>query len=98
MVTMMRDPHCSGAAGGRPVRLDPLGVVLRGLIRGYQLLVSPMLGHSCRHLPTCSEYTAEAIARHGSMRGGWLGLRRVLRCHPWGTSGYDPVPEPPDSR
>jgi putative membrane protein insertion efficiency factor len=69
-----------------------VGAVLRGLIRGYQLVVSPILGPRCRHLPSCSEYTSEAIAVHGPVRGGWLGLRRILRCHPWGTSGYDPVP------
>ncbi len=69
-----------------------VGAVLRGLIRGYQLIVSPILGPRCRHLPSCSEYTSEAIAVHGPVRGGWLGLRRIVRCHPWGTSGYDPVP------
>lgn len=69
-----------------------VGAILRGLIRGYQLVVSPILGPRCRHLPSCSEYTAEAIAVHGPVRGGWLGLRRILRCNPWGTSGYDPVP------
>ena len=69
-----------------------VGAVLRGLVRGYQLIVSPILGPRCRHLPSCSEYTSEAIAVHGPVRGGWLGLRRIVRCHPWGTSGYDPVP------
>ena len=69
-----------------------VGAILRGLIRGYQLVVAPILGPRCRHLPSCSEYTSEAIAVHGPVRGGWLGLRRILRCNPWGTSGYDPVP------
>ena len=69
-----------------------IGGILRGLIRAYQLVISPMLGPSCRHLPTCSEYTSEALALHGPVRGGWLGLCRILRCHPWGSSGYDPVP------
>ena len=68
------------------------GRMLIALIRGYQLVLSPILGPRCRHLPTCSEYAAEAIARHGIVRGGWLALRRVVRCNPWGTSGYDPVP------
>ncbi len=68
------------------------GRVLIGMIRGYQLVLSPVLGPRCRHLPTCSQYTAEAIARHGAWRGGWLALRRIVRCNPWGTSGYDPVP------
>jgi putative membrane protein insertion efficiency factor len=69
-----------------------VGAVLRGLIRGYQLLIAPILGPRCRHLPSCSEYTSEAIAVHGPVRGGWMGFRRILRCNPWGTSGYDPVP------
>ncbi len=69
-----------------------LSAVLRGLIRGYQLFLSPLLPPSCRYLPSCSEYAAEAIARHGAWRGTWLALLRLLRCHPWGGSGYDPVP------
>lgn len=63
-----------------------------GLIRAYQRLLSPWLGRSCRYLPSCSEYAAEAIACHGLARGGWLTLRRLGRCHPWGGHGYDPVP------
>jgi putative membrane protein insertion efficiency factor len=70
-----------------------LSVVLRGLIRFYQLFISPALPPRCRYLPTCSDYAAEAISRHGAATGGWLALRRVLRCHPWGGSGYDPVPD-----
>lgn len=70
------------------------GAVLRGLIRGYQLFISPALPASCRYMPTCSHYTMEAIARHGALKGGWLGFLRICRCHPWGGSGYDPVPEP----
>lgn len=66
----------------------------RGLIRAYQLLVSPVIGPRCRHLPTCSDYAMEAISRFGVARGGWLALRRLIRCNPWGTSGYDPVPGP----
>jgi len=69
-----------------------VGGLLRALIRAYQLAVAPVLGPRCRHLPSCSEYTSEAIALHGPVRGGWLGLCRILRCNPWGTSGYDPVP------
>jgi putative membrane protein insertion efficiency factor len=69
-----------------------VNALLRGLIRAYQLLVSPLLPPSCRYLPSCSHYAAEAIAVHGSLRGSWLALRRLLRCHPWGGSGYDPVP------
>lgn len=76
-------------------RRGPAGLLLRGVIRAYQLLLSPVLPQSCRYLPSCSEYAAEAIARHGAMRGGGLALNRLLRCHPWGGSGYDPVPGEP---
>jgi uncharacterized protein len=69
-----------------------LNALLRGLIRAYQLLLSPLLLPSCRYLPSCSSYAAEAIETHGAARGSWLALRRLLRCHPWGGSGYDPVP------
>ncbi len=63
------------------------------LIRLYQGLVSPRLGSVCRFQPSCSHYTYEAIERHGLLRGGWFGLRRFLRCRPFGGSGYDPVPD-----
>lgn len=63
-----------------------------GLIRLYQLTLSPWVGRDCRYLPTCSRYTMEAIERHGPLRGCWLGLMRILRCHPLGGRGYDPVP------
>ena len=66
--------------------------VLLALIRVYQCTLSHLIGRHCRHQPTCSNYTAEAIAKHGAIRGSWLGLKRIVRCHPWGTSGYDPVP------
>ena len=69
-----------------------LNGMLRGLIRAYQLLISPVLPPSCRYLPTCSDYAAEALQVHGVVRGLWLALRRLARCHPWGGSGYDPVP------
>jgi hypothetical protein len=64
-----------------------------GCIRAYQWLISPLLTPSCRFLPSCSEYASEAIARHGVLAGIWLTGRRLLRCHPWGGAGYDPVPE-----
>ena len=63
------------------------------LIRGYQLTLSPLLGRQCRFLPTCSQYTLEAVQRFGALRGSWLGLRRLLRCHPFHAGGHDPVPE-----
>ena len=61
-------------------------------IRLYQWCISPLLPAACRYQPTCSAYAIEAIEHHGLIRGGWLTLRRLLRCHPWGGSGYDPVP------
>ena len=70
-----------------------LSFVLRGLVRAYQLFLSPLLGPRCRYLPTCSDYAIEALGRHGALAGSWLALRRLLRCHPWGGSGYDPVPD-----
>lgn len=68
---------------------------MRGLIRLYQLFVSPLLGPRCRYWPSCSAYAAEAIATHGALVGSGLALRRLLRCHPWGGSGFDPVPAAP---
>jgi len=62
------------------------------LIRAYQLLLSPMLGASCRYTPTCSQYAVEAIHKYGPFKGGWLALKRIARCHPWGGHGHDPVP------
>ena len=62
------------------------------LIRGYQLLLSPLLGNNCRFQPTCSEYAIESIRSHGLRRGSWLAVRRIGRCHPWGGAGHDPVP------
>jgi uncharacterized protein len=74
--------------------MDFVAILLRTLIRLYQLLVSPVLGPNCRFHPSCSAYAAEAIATHGAIHGSWLAIRRLLRCHPWGGSGYDPVPPP----
>ena len=62
-------------------------------IRAYQLLVSPWLGPRCRFYPSCSCYAHAAIEQHGALRGGWLALRRLLRCHPFNEGGYDPVPD-----
>jgi uncharacterized protein len=79
----------------RQVGAEMVGWALRGAVRAYQLFVSPLLPPSCRFLPSCSEYAIEAIARHGALRGMNLALRRLARCHPWGGSGYDPVPPLP---
>jgi len=75
------------------------------MIRGYQLVLSPVIGANCRHEPTCSRYSFEAIERFGALKGLRLTLKRVGKCQPWGTWGYDPVPEktkmktpPPDSK
>lgn len=61
-------------------------------IRFYQCAISPMLPPACRYTPTCSQYAIEAIRKHGPLKGSWLAIRRICRCHPWGGSGYDPVP------
>ena len=65
---------------------------LQFLIRSYQVLISPCLGVHCRFTPTCSAYAMEAIKRHGSLKGSWLALKRIGRCHPFCDGGYDPVP------
>lgn len=74
-----------------PTNLPAL--LARGLIRVYRYTLSAFVGRTCRHLPTCSEYTDDAIARHGLWRGGWMGVARFWRCRPFGSSGFDPVPE-----
>ena len=62
------------------------------LVRGYQVAISPLLPPSCRYSPTCSQYAIEALRRHGAVKGSWLALRRLARCHPFHPGGYDPVP------
>ena len=66
--------------------------LMLALIRFYRRAVSPYTAPTCRYIPTCSQYAIEAIKRHGPLRGTWLAIRRIMRCHPWGGSGYDPVP------
>lgn len=66
------------------------------LIRSYRLIISPLLGPNCRFYPTCSCYAEEAIHHHGALRGTYLAVRRILRCHPWNPGGYDPVPSNSD--
>ena len=69
-----------------------LAALLLMPIRFYQVAISPLLGPSCRFTPTCSEYARQAIVKYGPFKGLWLAVKRLLRCHPWGGSGYDPVP------
>ena len=72
--------------------MSPLAQLLAVPIRAYRLVLSPWLGRGCRFQPSCSAYALAALERHGALRGGWLATWRILRCNPWGGSGYDPVP------
>jgi putative membrane protein insertion efficiency factor len=79
--------------------------IIRFLIRGYQILLSPILSllvgqpnAGCRYEPSCSRYFLAAVETHGILRGSWLGIKRIGRCHPWGGQGFDPVPPPPPPR
>lgn len=69
-----------------------IGLLFIGVIRFYQLTISPILPASCRYTPTCSQYSLEAIKKYGPFKGGYLAFRRILRCNPWGGHGHDPVP------
>ena len=71
---------------------NPIKLALLGAIRVYQSTIGPALPRSCRFAPSCSYYAYDAVERHGPLRGSWLALKRLARCHPWGGSGYDPVP------
>lgn len=73
-------------------RFRPLTKLLILLIRLYQITLSPLIGGACRYTPTCSNYGLEALRKYGAFKGGWLTIKRVLSCNPWGGSGYDPVP------
>ncbi|MGZ3929256.1 MAG: membrane protein insertion efficiency factor YidD [Mucilaginibacter sp.] len=80
--------------------MNPIGNILKGfvggifiiLIRIYQYLISPITGASCRYTPTCSQYAVEAIKKYGAFKGGWLTIKRIASCNPWGGHGHDPVP------
>lgn len=72
--------------------MSPLAHILALPVRAYRLILSPWVGHSCRYQPTCSAYALDALETHGAIRGSWLAMRRIARCHPLGGSGYDPVP------
>jgi len=73
--------------------MSPLAFTLSLPVRLYRLVFSPWVGHGCRYQPTCSAYALEALEKHGGIRGSWLTLRRIGRCHPLGGHGYDPVPD-----
>jgi len=83
---MCVEPNLTGETG-------IAATILIKLVRGYQLTFSAIFGRTCRHLPSCSSYATEAIVKYGAWRGFWLGLARTLRCNPWGSEGYDPVPQ-----
>lgn len=72
--------------------MTPLAHILAAPVRAYRLLLSPWVGHGCRFQPTCSVYALDALQRHGGIKGGYMMVHRICRCHPWGGSGYDPVP------
>jgi len=79
------------------MRYDPVRWVLIGFLRAYRVVISPLYGQVCRYHPSCSAYALEAVTVHGSLRGTWLSVRRLARCHPWAAGGYDPVPPRFDS-
>lgn len=87
--------RCSSATSDVPPAAVRAALLL---IRAYKLTLSPYFAGSCRFVPSCADYAAEAIARHGVLRGGWLGAKRLGRCHPFGGHGYDPVPAGPEPR
>ena len=74
--------------------MSPLARIAALPVHVYRMLLSPWFGHACRFQPTCSAYALEALEKHGALKGGWLALRRIGRCHPWGGDGFDPVPDP----
>lgn len=97
-MSTLREPtdKPSGRPSFVPVQLSSLGRIPRRLlilaVRAYQVVLSPIFGGACRYYPSCSVYAIEALERHGVLRGGWLALRRIGRCHPFRPGGFDPVP------
>ena len=100
MTPAMRDPLTVAWVARRMFDVLRRGLVVGtiGLIRGYQLTLSPLLGPRCRFYPSCSHYACEALKQHGLLGGSWLTLRRLGRCHPFCTGGFDPVPSAPEHR
>jgi hypothetical protein len=96
--------RCTQRDGSRDVNRAANRAVSRGVssgvicaaIRAYQLAISPLLGARCRYYPSCSQYALDAVGQHGSLRGSWLAIRRLARCHPFHSGGYDPVPHAHD--
>ncbi|MDQ3155575.1 MAG: membrane protein insertion efficiency factor YidD [Actinomycetota bacterium] len=80
------------------MKFNPLKWAIVRLLRAYRFAISPLYGQVCRYHPTCSAYALQAVETHGAIRGTWLAVRRLLRCHPWSSGGYDPVPESPIHR
>lgn len=78
--------------------MSPLAHIAALPVRFYRLVFSPWVGFNCRYQPTCSAYALEALEKHGGLKGSWLTLRRIGRCHPWGGDGYDPVPDSGDQK
>lgn len=93
----MSEPNAGPAKSNAALRrlLAAPGGLAVLLIRGYQQVISPLFPPTCRFAPTCSSYAVTAIERYGLVRGGWLALKRIARCHPWNPGGFDPVPEKP---
>lgn len=86
------DNLCKGAYRLWQLLSTILSKIMLGLIWFYRHCISPLTPAACRYTPTCSQYAIEAIKKYGPFKGGWLAFRRILRCNPWGGSGYDPVP------
>ena len=90
---MARPRPAAKTAPAQSVTQRAAKAALKAPIQIYRYTVSPLLGVNCRHIPSCSQYAAEAVELNGAWKGIWLTLARFMRCHPWGSSGYDPVPD-----